>query len=360
MKARAAVQTGPRQIEMRELVVNQALAPGEVLLKVEASGMCGTDAEQYRHGPDAYGPTGALIPGHEPVGRIHAISPEAAARLHLKVGDRVAVQSEVPCGACPNCHHGISCRQGFFYGFRSVDFGDGLWGGYAEYLRIAPGTRLHRISPDLTPQDAVLYNPLAGGFGWVIESGGLRQGDSILILGCGQRGLASVVAAKEAGASQIIVTGLASDDHKLRLATEFGATTVLDAERTDVVAAVRDLTGGLGVDRAIDVSSMAIQPVVDGIHALRDGGTMVLGGIKEGRTVPFPVDYAIMHQIKVMGVVSASYWAVQQAIRAVESRRYPLYKMHTHTLPIEELDRAMQLIAGEMPEEQPIHITVTP
>lgn len=356
--ARAAVQVADRTIEIRELALPEGLAPGEALLRVEGCGMCGSDVEQY---------TGALsfveyplVPGHEPVGRIAAIDAEAKRRWGVDVGDRVAVGNiTAPCGTCARCREGQPCLDAFLYGYRRTDAGSGLWGGYAEYLHLAPNTLLYPVAGDLSIEDAVLFNPIAAGFEWV-RAAGTGVGDSILIEGPGQRGLSAVIAAREAGAAVIVVTGLAQDRDKLDLAVEFGATHIVDADEDDVVRAVRAATGGCGADAVLDTTPYATQPVIDGLRAARHGGTIVLAGIKGGRTVPdFPVDLVVLRTLRIVGVVGTSPWANRQAIRLVESGRYPLGKLHTHRFRIDDVDLAMRILAGEVEGERAIHITIT-
>jgi threonine dehydrogenase-like Zn-dependent dehydrogenase len=362
MTARAAVQVADRSLEVRALAVPDEPPVGGALLRVEGSGMCGSDVEQYegvtqRSGRFAY----PVIPGHEIVGRIAALHPEGAARWGLSVGDRVGVHGTAPCGVCRRCRDAGRCSVQFYYGFRSTTEGSGLWGGYAEYLEVAPNTQLHPISSLLPVEDAVLFNPLAAGFDWVVREGGTQVGDTVLVLGSGQRGLASVIAAREAGASEVIVTGLARDEHKLELARRLGATATLVADRDDVPAGVRDLTAGRGVDKVIETTPNATRPVLDAIESARPGGTVVLAGLKGGRPMPdFPVDEFVHKQLRMIGVLSTSSWAVDQAIRVIESGRYPLADLHSGTHPLEEVDLAVRMLAGEVDGANPVHLTVVP
>ena len=289
MKARAAVQTGDRKIEMQEFKVPNGVEPGGALLRVEASGMCGSDYEQYS---GALAGSGLfqypVIPGHEPIGRIERISPEASRLWGVSEGDRVAVEPFCPCGICDRCTEGSYqlCRNRFLYAYTPTDVGSGLWGGYAEYMVLRPNTIVHKLPEDLSTDDAVLFNPIGAGFEWGYKIPGTRIGDTVLILGPGQRGLACVVGAREAGASAIIVTGLGKDAHKLALARELGATHTINVEQASTVDQVREITGGELADRVIDVSAFATHPVLDAIDAVRPGGTIVLAGIKGFKEIP--------------------------------------------------------------------------
>ena len=362
MDAKAAVLVGDRSFEIRQLPVPDAPAPGGAILKVEGCGMCGTDVEQYEGQVARMGQmTFPVIPGHEIIGRLSAVDAATSARIGLKEGDRVAVSGVGPCGACVSCRAGGGCMDSFAYGFRSLNIGSGLWGGFAEYLELVPRTRLSPIREDLSIEDALLFNPLAAGFDWPIRLGGLGVGQSVLITGSGQRGLASVLGAREAGAEQIIVTGLKRDAAKLELARKFGATAALVAEDTDVPAAVRELTRGRGVDVVVETTPLAFQPVKDAVSAVKSGGTIVLGGLKGGHEMPgFPLDEVMLRYIKVVGARGSSEWATGQAIRLVESGRYPLHLMHSHSLPIDQVEHACRMLGGEVAGETPLHISIVP
>jgi threonine dehydrogenase-like Zn-dependent dehydrogenase len=247
------------------------------------------------------------------------------------------------------------------YSLTQTTVAPGLWGGYAEYMFLRPNTIVHKLPEHLTVEDAVLFNPIGAGFDWACRVLGTRVGDAVLILGPGQRGLACVIAAVEAGADTIIVTGRTRDVRKLELARHFGATHTINAELENVVQRVQEITGGSMVDGVIDVTPYATQPILDAIEAVKTGGTIVVAGVKGMREVPgFVSDKLYLKAITMRGVFSVSYWAYEQAIRLISSHKYPLERMHTHTLPIDNLDRAMRLMAGEVDGEEAIHITVVP
>ncbi len=362
--SRCVVQTGPRSLELRELPLPDTIAPDEALLKVDACGICGSDYEQYQ------GLMGGLpfplIPGHEPVGTIAEIGVEAARRWRVKQGDRVAVETLLPCGFCRQCRGGqyrlCSGRRGLSgYGYFGLDTPPGLWGAYSEYLHLDPHTILHPISKDIPPEIATLFNPLGAGIRWAHQVPGTKVGDTIVILGPCQRGLCSVIAAREAGASTIIVTGLSADEHKLALAREFGAHHTIDVEREDLVARVREITDGAMADIAIDVTAVANEPVIQAIDVARRGGTVILASMKGPKPVEgFFNDRVMGKELTIKGVFGVDFHAYEPAIRLIESGKYPLEKMHTHTLPLEDAERALQILAREIPGEEAIHIALVP
>ncbi len=362
--SRCVVQTGPRSLELRELPLPDSIAPDEALLKVDACGICGSDYEQYQ-GLMGHLPF-PLIPGHEPIGTIAEIGDEAARRWHVQQGDRVAVETLLPCGFCRQCRGGqyrlCSGRRGLSgYGYFGLDTPPGLWGAYSEYLHLDPHTILHPISKDVPPEIATLFNPLGAGIRWAHQVPGTKVGDTIVILGPGQRGLSSVIAATEAGAGTIIVTGLSADEHKLALAREFGAHHTIDVEREDLVARVREITDGAMADIVVDVTAVANEPVVQAIDVARRGGTVILASMKGPKPVEgFYNDRVMGKELTIKGVFGVDFHAYEPAIRLIESGKYPLEKMHTHTLPLEDAERALQILAREIPGEEAIHIALVP
>ncbi len=364
MSIRAAVQIADRTIEVQQFA--EPVVPADhLLLRVEGSGICGTDHEQFSgvlsdHGAITY----PLIPGHEPVGRIVEIGDEAGAAWGLAVGDRVAVEAYVACGLCANCVRDLPkfCAQRFLYGYTPATIGCGLWGGFGEYMLIRPRTVLHRVPDELSIEDAVLFNPFGAGFEWAVRRAGTQVGDVVLVLGCGQRGLACVVAAREAGAATVIVTGLTRDGVKLDLARTLGADHAIDVEATgDLAAVVADLTHGALADRVVDTTPLAVSPVVDAVEAARPGGTVVLAGIKGRRAAEgLFTDRVVVKALDVRGALSVDSWAFEQAIRLIASHRYPLEQLHTHTVTIDDAAHGIRLLAGEVDGETAIHVTVTP
>ena len=140
--SRAIVQTAPRTLELREFPLPE-IGSEDALLQVEACGICGSDYEQYEGALPVRFP---VIPGHEPVGRIAEIGDEAARRWRVQKGDRVCVETLIPCGFCPNCVRGDyrlcnGHRRMNAYGYLIVDLPPGLWGGWADYLYLDPHAR---------------------------------------------------------------------------------------------------------------------------------------------------------------------------------------------------------------------------
>jgi threonine dehydrogenase-like Zn-dependent dehydrogenase len=347
-------------VELTEVPLPDELGPDEALLAVEACGMCGTDYEQYQGSLDIAHP---YIAGHEFVGRLAAIGPDASARWGLGAGARVAVESIVSCRRCRECRAGrpLHCRERLIYGLTPLARSPGLLGGYAEYVVLQPNTEVYPVAEHLSPEDAVLFNPLGAGFDWTCRVGGTGVDDRVLIIGPGQRGQCCIVAAREAGASQIIVAGRGRRPWKLDVARSLGATDVVDTDATPLVDAVRELTGGEMVDGVIETASLATRPVADAVNSVRAEGTVVFAGLKaSGGDLGAVYNTIMRNGIVVRGAFSVSDWAKRKAIEWLSTTDRPLHRLHTHTLAIDELDRAFRVLGGEIAGDDGLHITVVP
>ena len=357
--ALAMVQTAPRRLEARELPL-PALGADDALLRVEACGICGSDVESFEGVLRVPLP---LVPGHEPLGVIEEIGERAARRWGVARGDRVAVETLLPCGACRACRSGSYqlCATRRIYSYIPLAEPPGLWGAYAEYLYLPPNAILHKVDPALLAELAVLFNPLGAGFRWAVEMPRTQPGDTVLVMGPGQRGLASVLACREAGAAKIIVTGLAADARKLELAREFGAHCAIDVQNEDAKRRIRELTDGRGADVVVDVSSYSTAPVADALDYVRPGGTVVLAGVKGFKAIPeFISDKIVMKEIAIRGAIGVTSSGYASAIRLIESGRHPLAKMHTHDFSLREAELAIRTLAREIPGEESIHSCLLP
>jgi hypothetical protein len=159
-----------------------------------------------------------VIPGHEPLGIIEEIGAQAQQRWGVKVGDRVAVRSGYGCGHCEACRRWeprYCPKRGGTYGYTDVNKPPHIWGGYAEYMYLDPHTVMHKVSPELPADLVALYQPIAAGIRWAVQEPGTKLGDTVVILGCGQRGLGSLVAAREAGAAIAWTSGLMAGSYVL-------------------------------------------------------------------------------------------------------------------------------------------------
>ena len=360
---RAAVQVAPRQIELREFPRPQT-GPDDGLLRVEANGICGSDVETYRG--HLGGPRPAFIPGHEPLGVVEEVGERAAERWGVQPGDRVAVEVIVPCRACRDCLTGryqFCPNRKYGHGVTGIGTEPALWGGMAEYMYLSPTSVLHKVDPALPVEVAALYNAMGAGVRWACHLGEVRIGETVLVLGAGQRGIAAVVAARAAGAGTIIITGLAADAHKLALARDFGAdhTIVVDGDAAEnTVERVSEITGGDLADLGLELTPMAAEPITDALLSVRRGGRVVLAGLKGNREIPLRTDLIINRALTVRGAFGVDARGMEDAIALIESRRFPLGKMHTHSFGLDDAALAIETLGGEVPGQAAIGVSIQP
>lgn len=359
-RAKAAVLVAPRRIEIEDFPLPE-IGGEDALLRVEATGVCGSDVAiccGELSGDLAPLP---LVLGHEIVGRIERIGAAAAERWGVHEGDRIIVEEHIPCGRCELCYEGrhkLCIRRR--YGALSTRESPGLWGGYAEFVYLHPNSVVYPVSPSVAPELVPLFIPVSNGIDWVERVGKAAIGCTVVIQGPGQHGLGCVIAARECGAGTIVVTGLSHDRRRLELARDLGATHVLEADRDDVVERVREITRGRMAEVVVDVTPGATEPVEMALDLARIGGTIVLAGMKHFRPVTnFLSDKMFFKELTMKGVWGRNREAVPAALRLIESGRYPLERLCTHTFPVEQTALALETAAREHGEEA-LHVSVVP
>jgi threonine dehydrogenase-like Zn-dependent dehydrogenase len=353
-----AILRGPRDIEVTEWPIPE-IGEGDGLLRIEATGVCGADWAPYKGDRyDFFDPP--LILGHEIVGRIEEIGSAAAKKWGVEVGDRVVLEEPLPCWACHACLTGAyQMCEAKRYGCKSVKDGAGLWGGYSEYVYLAPNALVRRMSPSVLPQLATLYVPVSNGLYWVGEVGGALAGDTVVIQGPGQQGLGCVIAAKEAGAAQVIVTGRAVDEKRFVAATELGADHLIAIDGCDPVEEVARLTNGEMAHVVVNVTEGAPAALGQALRLAGNRGRIVHAGNSYAPLVGFEADLVIDKELTIRGVRGRYGRALDAAIKLIESDKYPLDVFDTHVYAIEDTERALQTLGGEG-DPDPIHITVLP
>ncbi|MGW5134893.1 S-(hydroxymethyl)mycothiol dehydrogenase [Streptomyces sp. NPDC004135] len=250
VRAVVAVEQGA-PVEVRTVVVPDP-GPGEVLVAVQACGVCHTDLH-YREG--AISDDFPFLLGHEAAGTIEAVG---AGVTGLRPGDYVVLAWRAPCGSCRSCRRG---RPWYCFDSRnatqSMTLRDGTpltnalgIGAFAEKTLVAAGQAV-KIDPAARPEAAGLIGcGVMAGYGAAVNTGGVGRGDSVAVIGCGGVGNAAIAGACLNGAMKVIAVDI--DDRKLDLAEKFGATHTVNSRGIDPVEAVRALTDGFGVDIAID------------------------------------------------------------------------------------------------------------
>ena len=288
MKSNVLVVTEPGTLERREIDVPEP-GPGEVLVEVELSGICGSDVHMFNGGMDLEFP---VLPGHELAGTIEQLGEGTATDAKgesVSEGDAVTVVPGIVCGECWYCNNvpsrPTSCSNRDVYGFLNVDYRQRAHGGFSEYMLVDERASFYRLPDGMDVELGALAEPLAvatRAFERGYQPGipdareGFGIGKSVAVQGAGPIGLLTMSAAKAAGAGQVIAVD--AIEERLDLATEFGATDTVDLTEYDedgLVEAVQGLTnGGVGADLVVEAAGVPVA-LRQGIELARDGGTLV-------------------------------------------------------------------------------------
>ncbi len=354
----AAVAYENKRTEVREFSPPKIPADGG-LLRVELCGVCGSDWPYYLKYPQLKGP---LILGHEPVGIVDKLGIAAAARFGVREGDRVALEEYLPCGHCAYCRSGDfrlcdetdTLSRGerldiIRYGSTPISTAPSLWGGYSHYQYLHPNAVFHRVPDHVPAHLATLALPLGNGIEWTYLQGQVKLGEAVVIQGPGQQGLACVVAAREAGAGCIIVSGLSTvaDLRRLAVAKKLGATHTIEVDKHELHTAVHDITGGDMADLVIDCASGGTGTVTSAVQLARKGGRVMLGGRKFTRIPEFDSDILITRFLTLKGMRGHSYKSVELALQIIASKKYPLEEICTHVFGLSDVDAALKTVGGE-------------
>ncbi len=359
--AYASVLTAKRTFELREVPIPE-VGPDDGILRMECAGLCGTDYEQY----DGHfiGTIHGQLPmtlGHELMGFVEKLGPQAAKRWGVKEGDRVIVETSIPCGECLACRDGrpIFCSENMGYGIRiGFDREPHLWGGYASHLYLHPNARMHKVPEQIPTGPMSLFNPLSNAVRWAWKKPNLKPGQTIVVEGPGQRGLLAVAVAKKMGAGKIICTGTDKDKYRLELAKTLGADATIDVTKEDPVSRVIEETGGEKADIVLDVSMGATDPILQGIEMLKKGGTFVNAGVKTHNAVTnFFTDKLLFNEISFLGVLSSDWEDTAEAVDILTDEWKELAPLSTHSFPLSQAETAVKMLGREVDDgTESIHI----
>jgi len=321
----------------------------ELLLRIELVSICGSDRHLFdgTHKASSF----PKILGHEIVGFVDQIGEQASKDYCLKVGDRVTVEPYIMCKNCEYCLTGEyqfhTPRRDYGVSLK-CDQPPHLFGGYSEYMVVLPGSKLHKINQDVPAEAACLSSVIGNGIRWIRTKAQVTLGEAVVIIGAGAQGLASVVAAKEAGAKPIIVLGISKDIHKFKLAKEFGADYVVDMQKCDTVKEIEEITNGRIAEVVIECAGVEAT-VQTTLSIVRPGGRIVLAGLTGGKYVSLCTDHIVNNELIVKGGHGQA-WDVEDAVKIVNSRKYPIEKIITHKFPLNKAQEAMELFLSAPPE----------
>src|ERR1700741_1100755 len=334
---KALVFRGPNQIGIDEVPIPKA-GPGEAVIRVTLTTICGTDLHILK---GEYPVKPGLTIGHEPVGVIHELGVGVTG---YKIGARLLVGAITPCGQCHDCLRGnLSQCGGPIGGWR---FGNAINGAQAEYLLIPfAQANLARIPDDLRDEQVVLLSDIASTGISAAESGNVQIGDSVAVFAQGPIGLCATAGAKLKGAALIIA--VESDPTRTVMAKRMGADIVLNHHKQDVVAEIKRLTGGKGVDVAIE--ALGTQATFENaLRALRAGGTLSSLGVYSGKlSIPLEPFAAGLgdHRI-VTTLCPGGKERMRRLMELVRQGRIDLRPLLTHTFTLSDITKAYDLFAN--------------
>jgi alcohol dehydrogenase len=331
---------GPEQISLETVPIPQARA-GEVVMRVTLTTICGTDLHILK---GEYPVKPGLVIGHEAVGVIHEIGEGVTG---YQVGDRVLVGAVTPCGQCNFCLGGNWSQCGGAIG--GWKFGNTIDGAQAEYLRVPYAqANLAKIPNELTDEQVVLLADIASTGISAAESADLQIGDTVAVFAQGPIGLCATAGAKLKGASLIIA--VESDPVRIKMSRRMGADAVFDFNRHDVVEEIRHMTGGRGVDVAIE--ALGTQATFENaLRVLRPGGTLSSLGVYSGKlSVPMEAFAAGLGDHKIVTTLCpGGKERMRRLIELVRQGRLDLTPLLTHKFSLDRITEAYKLF-GERRE----------
>ncbi|MFC2022022.1 zinc-dependent dehydrogenase [Chloroflexota bacterium] len=330
-RMRVAMWYNNRDVRIEEMPIPQ-IGPGELLMRVEASGICGSDVMEWYRLDRA-----PLVLGHEVGGQVVAVG-EGVERY--KEGDRISAAHHVPCNACYYCLHGhhTACDT-----LRRTNFDPG---GFAEYIRL-PAINVDRgvfLLPDeVSYEEATFVEPLACALrGQRLAH--MQSGNSVLVIGSGITGLLHVQLAHTSGASRVIATDI--NNYRLEAAQRFGADTTICAEE-DLPTHLRQVNEGRLADLVI-VCTGAVSAITQALKAVERGGTILLfAPTDHGVTIPISINELFFrNDITLTTSYAGSPADYQTALELISAGTIAVHQMITHRLSLAEIGLGFQLVAN--------------
>lgn len=323
---RAAVFEGRGQVSVLERPDPRPSGPDDVVIKIAANGLCGSDLRALATPPEMIYETGVVI-GHEFTGTVVDVGGEVA----LSVGDRVVVHPNIWCQTCWYCRSGHTnlCD-------RFVHIGSMRDGGAAEFC-VVPERLVYRVPETMPFETAALTEPLACVLNGTRQAA-VHPGESVLVLGGGPIGLLYVMLFKAAGANPLIVSEPAP--HRAEWARSLGADEVIDPRESDVADAVHELTEGRGADVAVDSVGALLG---DAVRSVRKAGRTFVFGLNERVEQSLRPAALAYGEISISGVYIAR-GTFPLAVSLLTENRLGFDRLVTHSLRLEQFDEAIELL----------------
>ena len=339
---RAVVCHAPHDYRLEEKPTPQA-GPGEIVIRVDAAGICASDVKCYTGAPMLWGDAhregycqAPVTAGHEFIGTVVALGEGAAAQYGLALGDRAISEQIVPCWSCRYCRRGLYhlCAVHDIYGFRRR-----TPGGWADYLKFPAGAINHKVPQSLKIEHAALIEPLACSM-HAVRRGGIEFGDMVVVAGCGTIGLGIVAYARLKSPAAVVAVDLSDD--RLTRAKHLGATHTLNPRSEDVVQAILDMTEGYGCDVYIEATG-APASVEQGLRAIRKAGTFVEFSVMGA---PVTTDWTVIGDTKELTIKGGHLGpnCYPSVIQSLASGAIDGSVFVTHVLPLEDFERGIHLV----------------
>jgi threonine dehydrogenase-like Zn-dependent dehydrogenase len=340
-KVKSMVLYEPYRMEMREFDYPQ-VGDRDMVVKVDLVSICGGDPIEFANrNVKTHFP---LILGHEMVGMVDEIGEKASKTYNVCRGDKVTVEPYIVCGECRYCLSGYYqlCLNSRAYGVNiSSNLPPHIWGAYGEYMYIAPGSKVLIISNGIPDEAAVLSSVLGNGVRWIRTKGKVKFGETVVVIGAGAQGLATIISSKEANAGKIIVVAKEKLQLKWQLAKEFGATHLIDlTEDYQPLKTIQEITNNQLGDVVVECTG-APHLVELGLDIVRPAGRYVIVSTNGFDKVPLTTDKIVFKEIELFGGLGQS-WDTEPAVEIINSNRYHLEKMITHTFPLEKAEEAIR------------------
>jgi threonine dehydrogenase-like Zn-dependent dehydrogenase len=335
---KAVVFRGVNDIRVAEVARPRPRA-GEAVIRITATTICGTDVHIVK---GEYPVQPGLILGHEPVGIIDELGEGLD---EYRIGQRVIVGAITPCGQCFYCLNGVhsQCR-GALGGWR---FGNTINGAWAEFLLVPDARANLAVVPDELTDEQVLMLPDIASTGISgAESGEVRLGDTVAVFAQGPIGLCATLGAKLRGAGLIVAVDPL--EQRREMARRFGASIAIDPRTTDVVTAIKGLTGGRGADVAIE--ALGRQDTFEtALRSVRPGGTLSSLGVYSGKLVaPYEAIHAGLGDQRIVTTLCpGGKERMRRLLAMVEQERLDLTPLVTHQFTLEQLPEAFELFSRQ-------------
>lgn len=345
---KALVYPELHKIELREVEKPVILNETDVIVKITLTTICGSDLH-FVHG--VIPTTPGYVLGHEYVGIIE----EAGSSVKgFKPGDRVIGPPAPFCGQCENCYNGnySHCLNG---SAAKMHGGGALPGTHAEYIRVPFADTCLCHVPDHLTDEQVIFIPdiLSTGYSAVMR-GNIKPGDTVAVFGAGPVGLCAVATAKLFSPKKIILVGR-RDQFRLDIGKELGATEIIRSSDKDVVAEIFRITGGKGVDVAIDASGAEVA-IQQAVRCLGIKGRLSLVGISGGN-ISLPIAEVFYRNITInMGLGSLKY--MRSLMDSIDAGLINLSPLITHRMNLSEIEKAFELFENK--SENVLKIVIKP